>query len=181
MNKYQEKMNSLYFYFFEDNRDDFATIENIQQIERQLNLVLPNEYKNFLIDYGLSGFNKGYVYFPIYENCPGGDKGILDVFFGVYPDDPNDILDNYDCYNGRMSPDLFPIAGDPGGNIICMSLNKNNMGAIYFWSHDDEVIVEEGEEIDNSNLYLIANSFEEFINSLELKLYETSNDDDENY
>ena len=166
MSKYQEKMNSLGYYLVKDNYE-IPTQEDLEQLERQLNFRFPSDYKDFLSFYGLSSFEE-YVYFPFEENYPKDDVGLLNVFFGVNSNDVYDIIKNYDNYQRRISLDLLPIANDPGGNIICISV-KNNIGAVYYWDHEDEIVVEKGEEIDNSNLYLIANSFDEFIKSLEIK------------
>ncbi|MGL5833923.1 MAG: SMI1/KNR4 family protein [Waterburya sp.] len=166
MSKYQEKMNNLGYYIVKDQYN-LPTQENIEQLEKQLGFELPSNYKDFLSFYGLSAFEE-YVYFPFQESYPKDDKGLFSVFFGIYSDDSYDLIDNYYSYQGRMSSNLLPIANDPGGNIICMSINTDDKENIYFWDHEDEIVVEKGAKIDNSNLYLIANSFDEFINSLEI-------------
>jgi hypothetical protein len=59
---------------------------------------------------------------------------------------------------------FLPLAVDPGGNLICLVISGTNTGKVYFWDHEEEV--EEGQQPGYSNVYLIANSFNEFLNSL---------------
>lgn len=39
---------------------------------------------------------------------------------------------------GRYPSHLFPIADDPGGNLILISTGDETDGAIYFWDHEVE-------------------------------------------
>ncbi|WP_036477810.1 SMI1/KNR4 family protein [Myxosarcina sp. GI1] len=164
MNKYQEKMNSFHYYFVEDEYE-LPTQQDIKQLEEELNFQLPDDYKVFLANYSLTACD-GYLLFPFKKNYPYDDKGVLSVFFGILSNDSYNLFNNYQNYQGRIKPDLLPIATDPGGNLIAISLST---GAIYFWDREDEVVVEPGEEIDSSNLYLVADSFDEFMNSLEME------------
>ena len=64
----------------------------------------------------------------------------------------------------RMPEELVPIAHDPGGNQICIAVAGPKTGAVYFWDHEEEADDDETPGYDN--VYLIANSFNEFLNSL---------------
>jgi hypothetical protein len=165
MNKYQCIMNKFQYYFVIE-KYHLPKQEEIILLEEQLKFNLPSDYKVFLLDYGLSAF-EGYICFTFQENYTQDNKGLLDVFFGIYPNDVYDLIYNYNTYQGRIPSHLLPIANDPGGNIICISTSSDSLGSIYFWDHEEEVVVEQNEEIDTSNLYLVANSFDEFMNSLE--------------
>jgi hypothetical protein len=56
---------------------------------------------------------------------------------------------------------LLPVAGDGSGNLICLSFEGANKGAVYFWDHDEEHSPPTYE-----NVYLIAETFEKFLNSI---------------
>lgn len=54
---------------------------------------------------------------------------------------------------------FIPIADDSGGNQICLGLNKEFYGNIYFWIHDED-------PGDMKNMYFLADNFKEFIDKL---------------
>ena len=173
MNKYQTKMESLGYYFVEKGVCKSTDDEQFKKVEAQIGATLPADYASFLVEYGGSGFDEdqGYVVFPILEECPGGQTCILNVFFGIIPGDGYDIIDNYLAYKGRMPFNLLPIA-NTGGDAICLAIYGEDEGKVYFWDHEEEDVVDEGIEPSRDNLYLVAHSFEEFINSLYIWKYE---------
>jgi hypothetical protein len=61
---------------------------------------------------------------------------------------------------------MFPISYDSFGNLILIAIKNADRGKIYFWDHEMEADPNQGEVPDYSNLTLIADSFDEFINSL---------------
>jgi hypothetical protein len=62
---------------------------------------------------------------------------------------------------GVMPPDMLPIGCDGGGNQMCICISGTNPDKVYFWYHD-----EAGSPFDYSCLYLIADSFDEFMRLL---------------
>ena len=58
---------------------------------------------------------------------------------------------------------IFPIANDPGGNLICMDAKD---GKIYFWDHENEVDYSIYDDAVKTNLHFVANSLKEFLNNL---------------
>lgn len=67
-------------------------------------------------------------------------------------------------YRGRIPPNLLPIAHDPFGNLICLSVAGQDRGKVYFWDH--EVEVREGEIPSYRNVSFIADNFESFLDGL---------------
>ena len=61
---------------------------------------------------------------------------------------------NMSMFEDRISRNFLVIGCDPGGNQICLSAAGEDSGKVYFWDHEDEV--DEGEEPDYENVYLIA-------------------------
>ena len=59
----------------------------------------------------------------------------------------------YREYKGIVPEGMLPIGNDQGGNIILLRTDGNKRGSIYFLDHEKPV-------------FLIADSFEEFINGL---------------
>lgn len=60
-----------------------------------------------------------------------------------------------------MPQGFFPIACEDGGNIICLILSGTMAGKVYYWNHD-----EESQPPTFNNAYKIADSFENFLDSL---------------
>lgn len=135
------------------------TREQVSALEHAIGIPLPKDYWDFLLR-----FNGGR---PIPNSFPirGFDLdnfGDIQRFFGITEDRvAPDIRWFIKTFRGRIPHGLLPIAGDGSGNIICLSLSGSNMGAVYFWYHDAEQ-----SPPTYSNVYPIADSFTDFLNSI---------------
>lgn len=142
------------------------TIDQIVDIEKLVGLNFPSQYKEHLLKY--NGGQPTPNVFSFEENGKLTDS-YVDWFLAIY-DGEYDNLRNYigifKIEEKRLPVHLLPIAHDPGGNLICMSCSKNDYGFIYFWDHENEVDYRISDDADYSNLYLIANGFNEFIEGL---------------
>lgn len=79
----------------------------------------------------------------------------------------NDLEKNYAIYNGRIMNSFISIGDDPGGDQFCLGIDGIFRNKIYFWDHNQEI--DEWEFIENKlpeNMYLLADSFDNFINQL---------------
>lgn len=158
---------------------DNPTEQQIGAIEHQIGATLPADYRDFLTHYGGYAAYSGTLSSRILETFPGGDlqAGVevpVGVFFGIKTDplDAYDLLSSYYCYRERMPFHFLPIAADGCGNVLCLAVSGEDQGSVYYWDHDLEEDVDEGEEPGYSNTYRLARSFDEFINTLEFKLEE---------
>ncbi|MEK6279164.1 MAG: SMI1/KNR4 family protein [Acidobacteriota bacterium] len=133
----------------------------VSKLEDSLHIKLPPSYRKFLMD-----FNGGR---PLARRFTfkGRTRGSsVDRFLGVHNKEHNNLLDYLETYKERIPPNCFPIAHDPGDNLICISVEGANKGSIYFWDHDWES--NDGSP-DYSNLILISDSFDEFMEGLHEK------------
>ncbi len=135
---------------------------DLQALESRLAFPLPNEYRQFLLAHNGGRLNPAEFHFknqtgPYTDSC-------VDSFYAVYDGDHNNFEKIYlFCKaEGLFPPHIIPIADDPGGNIICLSVSGPDMNSVYFWDH--EGIDEYGKQ---ANLHLIADSFSEFLLGLE--------------
>jgi len=130
----------------------------IESIETRLSIELPTSYRMFLEKY-----NGGYPEpdgFMFKDESSGSS---VDRFLGIDVG-PHSNLENYlAVYDGRIPINMFPIAHDPGGNLVLICLSGNKKDKIYFWDHECEA---DGWEPDKSNVHLVADDFDEFISSL---------------
>lgn len=142
---------------------DKLSNQTIKLFESFLDINLPNSYRSFLQK------NNGGSPEPNCFNFYGEDSGSsIHYFYGINADPDYDIVKDLKIYKDRIPPDCLPIAYDEGGNLICLILKGINREKIYFWDHELE---KDDDEPDYSNMTLIANNFDEFINGLyELEL-----------
>lgn len=136
---------------------------DVVQIEAQLGLSLPAEYRGFLLAH-----NGGYPEPDVFaiRNNPFDDHGLVHYFLCVEEGDVYNLIEWVEDFRGRIPPDFLPVACDPGGNIICLSISGKDVGKVYFWDHEEEVEVDEDKTPGYDNVYLIADSFQEFLGSL---------------
>lgn len=155
MNKYDERMSELGAYYVGKGEPSPLDAQDIRRVEERLGRQLPEDYAAFLADYGCYGFDQ-YVAFPYLAEYPHGAEGILNVCFGIAPGSAYDLFYNYETFAGRVPANLLPIADDPGSNLICLALGGGDRGRVYFWDRTSEAV------------YLIGNSFDEFMRALRL-------------
>ncbi|MEH7068416.1 SMI1/KNR4 family protein, partial [Priestia megaterium] len=95
-------------------------VEDLESFERNHNITFPKDYRDFLIEY-----NGGYP-----------DHSILNIFYGI-----GSMYDNLekklDIFDEILEIGFIPIADDPSGNQICIGINKEYLGQIYHWAHDE--------------------------------------------
>ena len=86
---------------------------------------------------------------------------MINLLYGLAPDHERaDLSLAISDYSGRLPKGLLPIGGDLFSNQICLSVSGLTKGLVYFWEHEAV-----GAEDDPTLLILIANSFEEFVDS----------------
>lgn len=96
------------------------TIEDVNNLEKELNILLPNSYKTYLLDY--SNISLG-----VYELLkPFRDNTYLDMVNVV------------ESSREMLPPNLIPFLYD-NGDYFCFNLNKNAPDyEIVFWSHNGQ-------------------------------------------
>lgn len=136
------------------------TEANISELEKRLGVNLLSEYKSFLLKY-----NGGIPIpraFPI-EGLKNNPHGVVQEFLGIDCELESSNLDwNHEVMRGRLPSNLFAIACDDGGDLICISLYGNDAGSVVFWDRHQET-----NKPTYLNVYPIAKSFTEFIEGLQ--------------
>ena len=130
----------------------------VEALERYLDIRLPETYRKMLIRYAQEIFFDIGAVFPLDAPTSWSHNDQfqdLDFFYGFGKDG---IRENIAAYVGEQIPDwLIPIGGTMAGNQICLAIDGDDKGAIYFWDH---------EHADGTGLYLVAPSFDDFLNML---------------
>lgn len=143
-----------------------VSLSQIEKVEEWIGLEFPLEYKKHLIKYNGGACSPDR--FGFIENGKY-TRSILDWFLAIYNGKYNNLktyIEIYKLDSKRLPTHMLPIAHDPGGNLVCISCGRNDYGYVYFWDHEKEVNYNISDDSDYSNLYLIAKSFNEFIDGL---------------
>ena len=127
-------------------------------LEEMWGYALPKSYRNFLLEGSKIGDKKSFAFKDKF------DGSCLSDFLRIEKDFNNNILLKQKYAGTRFPNNFLPIARDVYGNFILLSVKNKDRGKIYFWDHEMEA--DEGETPDYSNLTLIADSFDEFIEGL---------------
>lgn len=136
-----------------------ARLCRISQIEKQYGFILPLDYKEFLLNYNGEELERETFYFK--NSWDEEENSIVHYFFLVDSEKYyEDFESQYKFWieGGRLPEDVIPIARDPFGNLICISVSEDSYGKVLFWDH----------ELDDDECFsIIADSFTEFYNMLE--------------
>lgn len=141
------------------------SIEEITEFEKQYNVALPNQYKQFMLD-----FNGGTIEPAVFKISEEKGESVLSAFYAIDDSLRSNLLKKYIyIYDGRLPQGFIPIGKDPGGNLICVSNQESSYDQVYFWDHEEETNIPN----DFSNMYFLAENIYEFINLL----YEDNDDE----
>jgi hypothetical protein len=133
--------------------------EELAAFEMDKNVQLPEDYRNFMLRYN------GGQPVPKSFNFPESESGSsVGVFYPIKKDGTNSLQFVMQQFEGRVPEELLPVAGDMFGNQICLGLEGENRGKVFFWDHEMEPL--EGGEPDYANIRLLASTFDEFLDSL---------------
>ncbi len=164
------------------------TEAEIAVVEEELGVRLPEAYRRFLGTFGAATFNGASPDNPFIMFCPLGSlppefesgKGLFDAFYGAQQDahDMFSLRVRIRFYSGRMPESIIPIGDDGGAGQICLGIKGAEAGKVYYWyqqneaQDEDDYLEDYGEprppEAMFQNVHLIAKSFEDFLQRLEI-------------
>jgi cell wall assembly regulator SMI1 len=140
--------------------------EKLCEVENRMGFRLPTAYRSFLLKY--NGGKPKPAGFRFDKETDRYNDSEINFFYGIQENAEYHINFERNCRmsEGRMPSNIIPIASDPFGNRICISISGEDCGHVYFWDHEREADPDEDEVPDYSNLHLIATSFDQFLASL---------------
>lgn len=135
-----------------------VTPEQIEQLEEELRVKLPTEYRYFLLQYdGGRPDPDGII-------VAGFDETDVQVLFGINrKNDSSLIIWNMATLSDRLPAGLVPVGTDSGGNVFCISTRVEDYGSVLY-ADLDEIYGAPGQP----RIYSVAQSFEEFLRKLTL-------------
>jgi hypothetical protein len=134
----------------------------VAMAERNLGLSLPQEYRGFIVE------NNGGLSSEGVFDIPGRGQSSI-VFYGIRTGhDYSDLVVAYTGYRHRLPDGIVPIGFDPGGNLVCLSVDGEDAGKVWFWDHEKE-----SNPPTRQSLYWLADSFGSFVDSLQFEEIES--------
>lgn len=163
MNKYDQRMKQLMYFGDTIITQELrcVTDDELDEAERAIGYSLPDDYREFLRNYGEAFIGTGLDLLEP-ELAPEGFGGhLICSFYGVNSKHPGkDLVKEYQLRQRELPVGLLPIAdGDYG--LSFMSLGGETKGFIYCFGDGE---FGDGE---NEKLYLLARSFAELLKRLE--------------
>lgn len=140
------------------NIKSYGTVDEItiNKFEVEIGFSLPEDYKNFLVNYNGGSFKESNFFVAeLNEEIP------LHVLYGLGVDKGLDLNTWYDEYEEDLIKGSIIIGHDFGSGIIVL-INDLETKGVYYWDHSFHFPKSNEEE----NTYKIANSFKEFIDEL---------------
>lgn len=135
-----------------------ATEETVRNFEQHIGFSLPDDYKQFLIEYNGGTPQVRYSTFTVEalsEIIP------LDVLYGLGIDSEMDLQDWNDEYRSDLLSNSIVIGRDPGTGMVVL-INDAEIKGVFYW--DQSLFFNQSNE--EENVYKICDSFKEFINQL---------------
>lgn len=136
------------------------TAEDVKDFETKIGLVLPEDYKKFLVEKNGGVPKKSKINTDLL-----GTK-VVQQFYAIKNPAKNYTLSYLlEIYSGRIPDRMLPIADDPAGNLyLCQLQPGDTCGKIYFWNHEEEADGEPQPYFDN--IIHVADSFSDFLSLL---------------
>lgn len=132
----------------------------IDDFVKRHGITLPDRYISFLLT--TNGGQPHKLVYPI-SGLPLNPFGDLHFFMGLAPQWPLFDLNRYlAMFGDRIPAAILPIAVNSGSDYICLDLRGGGQRVV-FWDHGHFWSTGEWREAD---LYLIADTFEDFLKSL---------------
>jgi hypothetical protein len=143
-------------------------LDGLRQIEQSLGEPLPDDYREFVQSWGGTAL-KPYVLFPLKGNPPFDGHAILDVLFGILPGSGYDLLTQLHQTRDWLASWLLPVAQDPGGNLISLSVRQGEVGSVYYVHRDTYLAANDADPGEWPGLFPVARSWSHFVSLWEFK------------
>jgi len=136
-----------------------TTIEDIQNLESEFDMSIPEDYKDFLMMHNGGkpdiGNEWGYAEFYV-EDLESSQ--FLDILYGIGVK-KLDISYWTNFFPGDIPPKTLVIGGDPGGAMLLLFNDNSENDGIYYYDH----AYRHKQSSDEQNTYFVADTFTEFI------------------
>ena len=136
--------------------------EEILKLEDELGFTLPNDYKEFLINFNGGVPEVKYSTFTLNEL----EENIgLQVLYGLDLEENLDLREWYEEYEDDLLDDCLIIGHGIGFGFIVL-VNSPEVSGVYFWDNSFEL----DNSSEDENIYKISDTFRQFIDELKIPL-----------
>lgn len=137
-----------------------VTEAEIEQFEDLIGAKLPGHFRCFLLQ-----FNGGTVMPKRFSTADEKVESMVSRLFPLSDESDEDLLAEFEGFNAakQLPKNLISIGKDPADNRIVMSVEGHDVGAIYYWSWDEEPTPA---SCSYSYVRIIADSFDRFLAGL---------------
>jgi len=140
--------------------------ESVEKLEERIGSDLPKEYKDFLLTYN-GGKPNRYIFPETEELYSLALNELYGLNTGKNATDINWNLDVFHNYE-RIMNQFIPIGDVINGDQFVLGISGPFRGKVYLWDHNQEVHYDDFIENElPANMYLLADSLDEFLNKLE--------------
>jgi hypothetical protein len=129
----------------------------IENVEREFSRRLPDDYKQFLLEF--NGGKPETNEFDVPATKTG--SGVNFVYGILATGRDGDLVHEQRLLKDRLPSGVIAIADAEGGNRVCLSLRNEDFGTVFFWDHELE-----SEEDKAAGLAQVAVSFDGFFAQL---------------
>jgi hypothetical protein len=143
------------------------TEAQLKEVESEINGRLPPSYREMLKTVGGVFFAS-----EVYYHDPQAKMPVM--FGGFY--EFNELLKAIRSHEEVLPDGIIPIGDDGGGNLYCLGVKGDDFSKVFFhdhgvgWDEEAQDYLVRGETLPlrlrYQTVYLLANSFDEFVNSM---------------
>jgi SMI1 / KNR4 family (SUKH-1) len=129
----------------------------LDRLQTQLGAVLPSAYRGFLLRH--NGGRPSDAAFDV----PRFGRSLVNDFLAVDAGDHCDLMAMRQRVDHFLPPSLLPVADDPAGNLVCLSLAGAAVQRVFFCCLEEpiEADLERGRFV--RGLYPLADDFDAFL------------------
>lgn len=136
--------------------------EEILKLEDEIGFTLPNDYKEFLINFNGGVPEVKYSTFTLNEL----EENIgLQVLYGLDLEENLDLREWYEEYEDDLLDDCLIIGHGIGFGFIVL-VSSPEVSGVYFWDNSFEL----DNSSEDENIYKISDTFRQFIDELKIPL-----------
>ena len=133
----------------------------VSKFENEHGVLLPRKYREFLKRY-----NGGSPFPDCFTGMDDNVKSDVQFFYGLRKEYNYSLNKNISIFSDRIPYTLLAIGCDSGGNQICIGIDGEYIGKVYFWDHEWEADNSVDEVPGFTNIKLISDDFDDFFNGL---------------
>ncbi|MFF5398840.1 SMI1/KNR4 family protein [Peribacillus butanolivorans] len=136
------------------------SVSELEIFEKKFNIVLPKDFSRFLLSN-----NGGKALNRRFQTKDHTITSSIILFFPLSSEIDENLESNFIKYNeSKIVPkDFLPIGLDPANSLICLSLDREQEGKVYFCDMD---YFEEDNELRKEFIKPISGNFKEFMDNL---------------